>query len=198
MSEPGLPTIGMEAWGDDLNAYLTWLDSRLDTVATTLAALEARIEAVENAPEAVYNSYSWQYSNAAPPPTGNQVRANNTNLALATMMKPGPFGTRTHELGTYIGVRREGQLAALAGERMHVPGFTEISAVCTHPEHTGHGHAARLMSEVMRGIRERGEIPMLHVRGDNERAITLYERLGFETRWSGFFAVLRKGEVFSV
>jgi predicted GNAT family acetyltransferase len=126
------------------------------------------------------------------------VRDSAEMIALTGLTKPGPFGPRTHELGTYLGIRVDGKLVAMSGERMKVPGYTEVSAVCTHPEHTGHGHAARLMSKVMQGIRERGEIPMLHVRGDNERAITLYERLGFETRWSGFFAVLRKGEVFSV
>src|ERR1700730_5878188 len=92
-------------------------------------------------------------------------------LALAAMMKPGPFGTRTHELGSYIGVRREGQLAAMAGERMRVPGYTEVSAVCTHPNHSGHGYAAVLMRQVMLGIRNRGEVPFLHLRQDNVRAI---------------------------
>jgi ribosomal protein S18 acetylase RimI-like enzyme len=116
-------------------------------------------------------------------------------IALTGLTKPGPFGPRTHELGTYLGIRIDGKLVAMSGERMKVPGYTEVSAVCTHPEHTGHGYAARLMSEVMRGIRERGEIPMLHVRADNVRAIALYERLGFETRWRGFFAVLRRDVV---
>jgi ribosomal protein S18 acetylase RimI-like enzyme len=102
-------------------------------------------------------------------------------LALATMMKPGPFGTRTHELGTYIGVRREGQLAAMAGERMRVPGFTEISAVCTHPNHSGHGYATALMVELIQQIRRRSEIPFLHVRSSNP-AIGLYPRLGFADR----------------
>jgi predicted GNAT family acetyltransferase len=120
------------------------------------------------------------------------VRDSAEMIALTQLTKPGPFGPRTHELGTYLGIRVKGKLVAMSGERMKVPGYTEVSAVCTHPEHTGHGYAARLMSEVMRGIRERGEIPMLHVRGDNERAIGLYERLGFEARWRGFFAVLRK------
>ena len=120
------------------------------------------------------------------------VRDSAEMIALTQLTKPGPFGPRTHELGTYLGIRIEGKLVAMSGERMKVPGYTEVSAVCTHPEHTGHGYAARVMGEVMRGLRERGETPMLHVRADNERAIALYERLGFVTRWSGYFAVVRK------
>jgi predicted GNAT family acetyltransferase len=80
----------------------------------------------------------------------------------------------------------------MAGERMKVPGWTEVSAVCTHPEHTGHGYARILMMEVMRRIRNRGETPFLHVREDNVRAIELYQRLGFSSRVRMHFAVLRK------
>ena len=68
---------------------------------------------------------------------------------------------------------------AMAGERLKVPGYTEVSAVCTHPDHTGKGYARMLMREIMRGIRDRGEIPFLHVRSENTRAIGVYERLGF-------------------
>lgn len=113
-------------------------------------------------------------------------------IELTSMTKPGPFGRRTHELGNYFGIRRNGKLVAMSGERLKVPGYTEVSAVCTHPEHTGRGYAAVLMSEVVRSIRDRGETPFLHVRGDNDRAIALYERLGFRTRKHGHFAVLRK------
>jgi predicted GNAT family acetyltransferase len=80
----------------------------------------------------------------------------------------------------------------MAGERLKVPGYTEVSAVCTHPEHTGKGYARVLMQEIMRGIRERGETPFLHVRRDNSRAIALYERIGFRTRVMPHFALLRK------
>jgi predicted GNAT family acetyltransferase len=113
-------------------------------------------------------------------------------VELATLTKPGPFNTRTHELGTYLGIRRDGRLIAMAGERLKVPGYTEVSAVCTHPEHTGHGYARILMTEVMQRIRGRGETPCLHVREDNVRAIALYERLGFSRRVLLHFAVLRK------
>ena len=113
-------------------------------------------------------------------------------VELATLTKPGPFGLRTHELGKYVGIRCEGKLVAMAGERLKVPGYTEVSAVCTHPEHVGKGYARALMTEVMRGIRERGEIPFLHVRKDNLRAVELYERLGFRTRSMPQYTLLRK------
>jgi ribosomal protein S18 acetylase RimI-like enzyme len=115
-------------------------------------------------------------------------------LELTTLTKPGPFGPRTHELGMYVGIRQNGKLVAMAGERMKVPGFTEVSAVCTHPDHTGKGYATVLMREVMRQMRERGETPLLHVRQDNTRAIALYERLGFHKRKLLHFAVLRRSE----
>ena len=115
-------------------------------------------------------------------------------VALTALTKPGPFGTRTHELGYYVGIRQEGKLVAMAGERLKVPGYTEVSAVCTHPDHLGRGYAGALMTEVMRQIRERGETPFLHVRADNARAIALYERLGFAIRHRGYFAVLRRSD----
>ena len=113
-------------------------------------------------------------------------------IELTALTKPGPFGPRTHELGTYLGIRSQDKLVAMAGERLKVPGHTEVSAVCTHPEHTGKGYAAILMSEVMKRIREREEMPFLHVRADNGRAIEIYKRLGFRERKFGHFAVLRK------
>jgi GNAT superfamily N-acetyltransferase len=113
-------------------------------------------------------------------------------MTLTTLTKPGPFSQRTHELGTYLGIRCDGKLIAMAGERLKVPGYTEVSAICTHPEHTGHGYARILTTEVMQRILSRGETPFLHVRGDNVRAIELYQRLGFRQRVLLHFAVLRK------
>lgn len=113
-------------------------------------------------------------------------------VELATLTKPGPFGTRTHELGTYLGIHRDGKLVAMAGERLKVPDYTEVSAVCTHPGHTGQGYAGTLMTEVMRRILARGETPFLHTREDNVRAIELYQRLGFRTRLRSHLALLRR------
>ncbi len=113
-------------------------------------------------------------------------------IELTALTKPGPFGPRTHELGYYVGIRDGEKLVAMAGERLKVPGYTEVSAVCTHPDHLGKGYAGVLMSEVMKQIRKRGETPFLHVRANNARAIAVYKRLGFRIRWRGHFAVLRK------
>ena len=112
-------------------------------------------------------------------------------VELATLTKPGPFDTRTREMGTYLGIRRDGKLVAMAGERLKLPGYTEISAVCTHPEHLGHGYAGFLMTILAERIRERGETPILHVRAENTRAVQLYERLGFRRRLVSYFAVFR-------
>jgi predicted GNAT family acetyltransferase len=113
-------------------------------------------------------------------------------LALAKLTEPGPFGTRTRELGTFIGIREGGRLASMAGVRLHVHGFTEVSAVCTHPDHLGKGYAAGLMSEIMARIRKRGDTPFLHVRADNTRAIQIYERLGFRQRREFQLSVVQK------
>jgi len=112
-------------------------------------------------------------------------------VELATLTKPGPFGTRTREMGKYLGIRKDGKLVAMAGERLKLPGYTEISAVCTHPDHLGHGYAGFLMTILAERIRERHEIPILHVRPENTRAVQLYERLGFKHRLLSHYAVFR-------
>lgn len=103
-------------------------------------------------------------------------------LHLVAQTQPGPFWPRTHELGTYLGVRDNGTLVAMAGERLRPPGWTEISAVCTAPEARGRGHATRLVAALVARIVARGERPFLHVAEVNTGAIVLYERLGFQTR----------------
>ncbi|MEU6349098.1 GNAT family N-acetyltransferase [Streptomyces sp. NPDC047072] len=103
-------------------------------------------------------------------------------LDLVARTKPGPFLKRTVVLGTYLGIREEGRLIALAGERIRPPGWTEISAVCTDPEHRGRGLATRLVRAVAAGIRERGDTPFLHAAETNTSAIRLYESLGFTVR----------------
>ena len=103
-------------------------------------------------------------------------------LALIEATQPGPFRDRTLEFGTYLGIKKAGRLVAMAGERLRVPGYTEISAVCTHPDFAGRGLAARLVRAVAAGMLERGETPMLHAARSNTRAIELYLRLGFTIR----------------
>lgn len=113
-------------------------------------------------------------------------------LALARLTKPGPFAERTHELGRFVGVRHQGSLIAMAGERMKPATFTEVSGVCTHPDHRGRGYAAGLIREVARAILQRGETPFLHAFGSNSGAIALYEKLGFVTRWRPCLMVLER------
>lgn len=103
-------------------------------------------------------------------------------VALARLTRPGPFFSRTHQLGDFVGLRRDGQLIAMAGERMKVEGFTEISGVCTRPDWRGRGYAGALMREVAAGIRARGETPFLHAYASNIGAIGLYRSLGFDLR----------------
>lgn len=103
-------------------------------------------------------------------------------LALTERTRPGPFAPRTVELGGYLGLRRDGRLVAMAGERMRPPGFAEVSAVCTDEAWRGHGFAARLTRAVAAGIAARGETPFLHAAADNANAIRLYKALGFVHR----------------
>ena len=111
-------------------------------------------------------------------------------LALATLTAPGPFFSRTHERGAFVGVKVDGQLAAMAGERLRIEGFTEVSGVCAHPDHRGKGYAAALMLHVAGKIVERGETPFLHSYADNAGAIALYEALGFRFRCEQVLTVL--------
>jgi predicted GNAT family acetyltransferase len=103
-------------------------------------------------------------------------------VELTKLTKPGPFTLRTHELGTFLGIRIDGQLVAMAGERMKPANYTEITAVCVHPAHRGRGYAQILLGAVARQIAARGEIPFLHVFSDNDSAIALYRRQGMEIR----------------
>lgn len=110
---------------------------------------------------------------------------------LVHRTEPGPFESRTPELGRYQGVRVEGRLVALAGERMHPPGWTEVSAVCTDPAYRGRGLARRVVAAVAGGIVARGEGAFLHVMSDNRAAVRSYEHVGFTVRRSLPIVVVR-------
>ena len=111
-------------------------------------------------------------------------------LALAALTAPGPFFEKTHRLGDFIGVKQDGRLVAMAGERMKPEGFTEVSGVCTHPEFRGRGYAGALMRVVAARILERGEQAFLHAYADHTATIALYETLGFRVRTPVTYTVL--------
>jgi ribosomal protein S18 acetylase RimI-like enzyme len=103
-------------------------------------------------------------------------------LDLVALAQPGPFQPRTIETGNYLGLRRDGKLVAMAGERLHLTSFCEISAVCTHPNYRGRGYASALTTMVAEGILSRGEVPFLHIAATNDVARKLYSKLGFRLR----------------
>lgn len=103
-------------------------------------------------------------------------------IALTKLTHPGPFSQRTIEFGDYNGIFNSEKLIAMAGERMHANEYVEVSAVCTHPHHTGKGYGKSLVNNQVHKIVTEGNIPFLHVRADNEHAINLYKHLGFTVR----------------
>ncbi len=113
-------------------------------------------------------------------------------MALTELTKPGPFSLRTHELGTFLGIRSGGELVAMTGERMKPGKFVEMTAVCVHPEYRGRGYAQALLAAVARRIEARGEIPFLHVFSNNTSAIALYQRQGMRIRRRLHVTVLMK------
>ena len=113
-------------------------------------------------------------------------------LELTKLTDPGPFAARTIEFGNYHGIFEEGQLVAMTGQRMQPYNYTEVSAVCTHPGYTGKGYAQALLLNHVKHIRSAGKVPFLHVRSDNDRAIRVYQSMGFVTRSEVWFYALVK------
>ncbi len=112
-------------------------------------------------------------------------------VQLARLTEPGPFQERTIELGPFFGIFEGGRLMAMAGERMHLPEYVEVSAVCTHPDARGRGYARVLIAKVMEEVEGRGKTAFLHSFVDNYRAIRVYESLGFRERRTLELAVVR-------
>ena len=113
-------------------------------------------------------------------------------VALKAIAFPGFFGIRTPQMGRYRGIYVNGELVAMAGERLALPGYREVSAICTHPAHLGHGYAQRLTREATATILADGDIPFLHVAGGNGAAIHIYEQLGFTKCADALFVQLER------
>jgi predicted GNAT family acetyltransferase len=114
-------------------------------------------------------------------------------LALAAATEPGPFLPETIRMGRYVGTRSgDGRLMAMAGERLKLNGFTEISAVCTHPEFRGQGHARALVEFLVAKIFAEGNVPFLHVKEENGAKL-LYEKIGFRVRRTMQLTVIGRG-----
>ena len=112
--------------------------------------------------------------------------------ALAQLTEPGPFGEHTHRLGQFWGVREDGRLIAMAGERMRMPGFGEVSAVCVHPDARGRGLGLLLTRKAMANLASQGLRPFLHSYADNEAAIATYRRAGFQIARDMIITMFRK------
>jgi ribosomal protein S18 acetylase RimI-like enzyme len=132
-------------------------------------------------------------------PPAHLVRLSESDLPemseIYDRTRPGRhIAGRLHQLGPFVGVRREGKLVAMGGVRLHLPGYREITTVTTHPEHFGKGYATALVAQLVRQIHAGGEVPFLHVRDDNSRAISIYARLGFRRRRWFHYATVRKSK----
>lgn len=113
-------------------------------------------------------------------------------LDLVNLAQLGPFAPRAIELGQFLGVRQDGHLVAMAGQRLHLPGFCEVSTVCTHPDYRGRGYAGALTNLLVESILEHQETPFLHVAPGNDRALRLYLKLGFHIRTETQFSILKR------
>ena len=147
------------------------VDRRIDLVQMTSTTLSAA-----RAPDPVFESLTEADAPAM--------------LALATLTRPGPFRSRTRELGPFIGIKQDGELIAMAGRRLRVDGFTELSGVCTHPDHRGKGYAAALSRVVVGEIHAAGEAAFLHAFADHDSTIAFYRSLGFEIRAPMTYTIL--------
>jgi ribosomal protein S18 acetylase RimI-like enzyme len=165
---------------------------------TELAAIGEAIDLVEAGPISIPSSFSLIYEDVLVQMTAERPhqRINDSRveilgeadtedmLELATLAKPGPFRRGAQKLGPFWGVRMDRRLVAMGGQRLRVPGFTELSGLCTHPEYQGRGLGTLLFRFVAGEIAARDETAFLHVLASKPHAVALYETLGFSVRSS--------------
>lgn len=137
-------------------------------------------------------SSTKRFENAFPGVTLLDQQHVDQMISLAVLTRPGPFGKRTIDFGHYHGIFNQHKLVSMTGRRLHVHDYTEVSAVCTHPDYLGRGYAQILLQHQINSILDENKIPFLHVRSDNNRAIDLYERLGFKKNGIMNFYFLQK------
>lgn len=168
-------------------------DDRVYLLQADDIALPPNLEAEVTAAGVLMVEVSPSAGPSASPPIVGLGEADVPEMVeLATLTKPGPFTARTPELGTFFGIRQDGRLAAMAGSRINLDGYTEVSGICTHPDFRGRGLASELSLHVANVIRNRGDIPFLHAYADNHGAIALYRKLGFEIRREVNVAVVKR------
>ena len=190
------PFVAMADWGEDDQAYL---DKNIPADRGFFYIIRDKIELPDSCKK-VFTIPLWQMVMQQPvpyPATDITIKPlGNMHIPamieLTALTRPGPFTQRTIEFGNYTGIFEKEQLVAMAGERLKLPGYTEVSAICTHPDATGKGYGAALLSAACTRILEKGQIPFLHVRNDNIRAIQMYERAGFVIRCEMDFAIFKK------
>lgn len=183
--QPDHPTDGIRAYAELLETfYLVGIRPRLPEGLAIKAELPCRQMVLETA----IDLESWE---GIVPLTEAELPQ---LIDLIDLVQPGFFRSRTFDMGPYFGVFQDGRLVAATGERMRMQGYTEVSAVVTHPEHTRRGYARKLIAHTVEDILAHGQVPFLHVASDNAIAIRLYEKLGFRSRLETTFWQVGRSE----
>lgn len=192
------PFIGMASWDQKSQKELI---NNVDTGRNWFLLIGKKVQFIENL-EVVLTLPLYQFTCTSlkqAPQTKRPLgivkldkRHVEEMIMLTKLTKPGPFTKRTIEFGGYYGMFEDGKLVAMGGERLHVEGYTEISAICTHPDYQGLGYAAKMTHHLASLVLNNGLTPFLHARIDNVKAIALYERLGFQIRKEIQFYILKR------